>query len=351
MKIPPKEVLSRLGLPTETRCEPLGRGLIHRTFLARAERVAAVVQQINVAVFPNPGLLAANSRIVVDCLAAAKDRGDYPLDVARPIGTPVRVGDEFWRATTHIEGTYTIDRADTLERAACGAAAFGSFCAALTDLDPAGVVEVLPGFHDFDARLARFESVVGADPAGRAAGAAEEIDYCKSRAGLGREVGELQDGLPRRVCHNDTKINNLLFDTQDHRPRAVVDLDTCMPGWWMHDFGDIVRTFCPSVDENSQRLDRVGVRDDVFHAVCQGFAEPLAGYLSSAERSSLWLGALVMPLMLGMRFLTDHLEGDHYFHVETERQNLDRARNQFALHRDLASRENQLRPHIQRGQV
>ena len=342
-----REILRRFGMsPTDAEICQLGRGLIHRTLLCRSGEAVTVLQSVNLDVFPDPELLAANTRRVVDCLAEAADRGEYPLEVARPLGSLVRVGEEVWRATTHIDGTYSIDRADTPERARAGAAAFGSFCAALTAIDPTELGEVLPGFHDFDARLARFEEALDADMEGRAAGANEAIEYCRGCSGFAPELRAICDALPVRVCHNDTKINNLLFDAEDHRPRAVVDLDTCMPGRWMHDFGDIVRTFCPAEDENSTKTDQVRVREDLFQAVCEGFTGPLGAHLTPDERESLWAGALTMPLMLGTRFLTDHLAGDIYFHTDRAHQNLDRARNQFALHRDLVSRENELRRHL-----
>ena len=268
------------------------------------------------------------------------------MEFARPLGPPVRVGGETWRAATHIEGTYSIDRVDTDARAQCGAEAFGFFCAALAVLDPGELDVLIPGFHDFDARLAQLERALADDAAGRAGEVCEEADTCRGQIALGRALHEAQNELPPRVCHNDTKINNLLFDEQDHRPRAVVDLDTCMPGWWMHDFGDIVRTFCSPEEEDSLRLDRVAVREDVFHAVCGGFTGPLAGHLSPAERESLWLGARAIPLIVGLRFLTDHVAGDRYFRISRPGQNLDRTRNQLALYRDLTARENTLRPHL-----
>ena len=331
--------------------EPLGRGHIHRTYLVRGGVTPFVLQRINETVFPDPDRLARNIELVTAALEQARTRGDYTLEWPTPLkgeegNALVRVSGETWRATSHVGGTYAIDEVDTPQRARQGAQAFARFCAALATVDPQDLSELIPGFHDLDRRLVQLEQALQADSAGRAASAAEEIDFCRQQHPLAAALRAAQGQLPRRVCHNDTKINNLLFDGNDHLPRAVIDLDTCMPGWWMHDFGDIARTFCSAEPEDSARLDRVRVRDDVFAAACRGFVEPLAPHFSAGERDSLWLGARGIGLVVGVRFLTDYLEGDRYFAVSRVGQNLERARNQLTLHRDLTARENELRPNL-----
>ena len=348
----PAAVLASFGVAErDAEVEPLGRGHIHRTYLVRGTTEPFVLQRINETVFPDPDRLTRNIERVTHALEQAHARGEYSLDWPAPLkagagSALVRVSGGVWRAMSHVRGTYAVEQVDTPGRAGRGAQAFGVFCAALRSLDPAELAELIPAFHDLDRRLAQLELAVRADPAGRAGSAAAEIDFCRGQRPLAAALRAARDEIPRHVCHNDTKINNLLFDCNDHRPRAVIDLDTCMPGWWMHDFGDIVRTFCSPEPEDSIRLERVRVRDDVFAAVCRGFIEPLAPYLSEDERESLWLGARGIGFIIGVRFLTDYLEGDRYFAVSGPEQNLERARNQFALHRDLTARENRLRPQI-----
>lgn len=346
----PATVLTRFGVDErDAAVEPLGRGHIHRTFLVRGAATPFVLQRLNETVFPDPDRLTGNIERVTDALEAARARGDYSLEWPAPLkdgqgNALVRVSGGTWRAASYIGGTYAIEEVDDPQRATRGAEAFGRFCAALVTVDPQDLAELIPDFHDFDHRLAQLEQALQTDPSGRAGNAAAEIEFCRQQHALGAALRVAQDELPRRVCHNDTKINNLLFDGNDHLPRAVIDLDTCMPGWWMHDFGDIVRTFCSAEPEDSVRLERVRVREDVFVAVCRGFVEPLAPHLSENERDSLWLGARGIGLIIGVRFLTDYLEGDRYFAVSRRDQNLQRARNQFTLHRDLTARENELRP-------
>lgn len=346
----PADVLERFSIdPSVAVVQPLGSGHIHATFLVRGGAEPLVLQRINEEVFPDPGMLDRNAGRIASALERASGRGDYALEWAAPLAdrngaTLVETPDGPWRAMRYVGGTYSIDEVDDSPRARRGAQAFGLFCRALATEEPEEFESPIPGFHDFEQRLARFEQAVREDAAGRAISVAEEIDFCRSRETLRAELKSVQQSVPQRVCHNDSKINNLLFDANDHRVRAVVDLDTCMPGWWMHDFGDIVRTFCSPEPEDSVRLDRVRVREDIFAAVCEGFTGPLGSHLAPGERESLWWGALGVTFILGVRFFTDHLEGDRYFPVARPDHNLDRARNQFRLHQDLSDRDAELRP-------
>ena len=135
----------------------------------------------------------------------------------------------------------------------------------------------------------------------------------------------------------------MLFCLDSNNAKAVIDLDTCMPGYWLNDFGDMVRTFCSAEQEDSTALEKVGVREDIFAAIVKGYVEPLKGVLTHAEKQSFWLGAKVMPFMIGLRFLTDYIDGDNYFSVKHKRHNLDRAKNQFALYKDIVSKQQVLK--------
>ncbi|WP_372763397.1 phosphotransferase, partial [Pseudoalteromonas sp.] len=148
--------------------------------------------------------------------------------------------------------------------------------------------------------------------------------------------------LPVRPCHNDTKINNMLFCKQTHKAKAVIDLDTCMPGFWLYDFGDMVRTFCSPEEEDSTQLDNVYVREDIFAAIVKGYVTPLQAVLSEQEKHSFWLGTKVMTFMVGLRFLTDYLDGDNYFAVKHSTHNLQRAQNQFTLYKDILAKQTRL---------
>ncbi len=151
------------------------------------------------------------------------------------------------------------------------------------------------------------------------------------------------DRLPVRVAHNDCKINNMLVDRHSGEALAIIDLDTCMPGPLLTDFGDLVRTCCSPEAEDSTRLDRVQARPDVYKALVRGYEAGWPGELSDEEKSTLFEGGLMMSYVLGLRFLADFLAGDTYFSVAHPAHNLERARNQFRLFQSL----NEQRKHLE----
>jgi Ser/Thr protein kinase RdoA (MazF antagonist) len=348
------ELLHRLGVDGEnTRLHLLGRGHIHETYLVECAQQFVVLQRLNRRVFPDLEKLVANADRVSTWLTDQRRHGNYHLDVPRQLRDGegrclIRAFGAMWRAIEHVSGTYSVDVVESPRRARSAAQAYGAFCGALAHMDAGDLFELLPGFHDLSARLERLRLAAAAAPAERGRAVDAEVEMCLEENTLAHEIAALQAGLPRRVCHNDTKINNLLFDVRDHRPRAVIDLDTSMAGYWMHEYGDLVRTCCSAEPEDSTRLEHVGIREPVFAALCEGFLGSLKPHLETDERESLWLGARAICLMMAVRFLTDHLDGDRYFKATHPRQNLDRARNQLALYRDLHRRENALRPYLAR---
>ncbi|MBP1621279.1 MAG: mucin desulfatase, partial [Acidobacteria bacterium] len=180
--------------------------------------------------------------------------------------------------------------------------------------------------------------------AGRAAGAREEIDFALDQAGLADALAALvrRGLLAVRVVHNDTKLNNVLLDDATGRAVCVIDLDTVMPGLVLHDVGDLVRSAAGAAAEDVPDHRRHVVVPERFAAIARGFADGLGDQLSALERSNLVLAARVMTFECGIRFLTDHLDGDRYFRVHRPGHNLDRCRTQFALLRSLGEREEEL---------
>ncbi len=335
-------------LPDRTleAAEVLKRGHIHDTIVALCRSSAGigehfVVQRINASVFRDPDALAANIvRVTSHVRAALRARG--VLDVARrcldPVVSPAghalhRAADGgFWRAFPFIEGTHAVDNPESPEQAAAAARAFGGFVAELADLDPAQLAETIPRFHDLADRAAALESAAARDELGRAADVAPELGA--ARRAVDRVLGapELAPGaLPRRVVHNDCKLNNLLFDDVTGEALCVVDLDTVMPGTVLFDFGELARTgACPAA-EDERDLDRVRVDPALFHALASGFVAGTRGLLDADEIRALAFAGPLMALENGVRFLTDHLEGDRYFRITRAGHNLDRSRAQLRL--------------------
>lgn len=329
--------------------EPIGAGHIHQTYRLWTSDRSYLFQRINESVFPNVEQLIQNTAVVNAALARARAEGRYPLHVAEPIltrgGRSVARGEGgLWRVTTFLENSVAIDPLESAEQAELAGFAFGSFSAALADLDGSSLVELIPDFHDLSARLRQLEAAIREDPLQRAEAVVQDLDRCLEAWPFALAIGELAGELPTRVTHNDTKINNLLFRKSDRQPLAVVDLDTCMPGLLMHDFGDLVRSSVATVAEDADPAAGVEIREEVFSALARGYQRPIASVVTPEERESLWLGAPTLCLLVASRFLTDYLRGDRYFKIDFPEHNLVRARNQLALHAELVRQENRLRP-------
>jgi hypothetical protein len=206
---------------------------------------------------------------------------------------------------------------------------------ALSDFPATSLTETIPDFHNLNKRINDLRAVINADTKGRLSSCQFLVDFCFSAQKFIDEVAQLTLKLPIQVTHNDTKINNLLFCAKSKQPLAVIDLDTCMPGYLMHDFGDMVRTCCSNLPEDGTDLTNMKVRFDIYSALSRGYIEDFGDKMSELEQQCLVIGALLLPFMIGVRFLTDYLDGDNYFHVKHENHNLERAKNQLNLYRLL----------------
>lgn len=328
--------------------KPIGNGHINCTMLLSAPNKSLVVQKLNTDVFPEPEQLVNNARLIERHLSHKLKAGDYELDIIRHVPTLdndflVECDNGVWRALEFIGGSYSEDVVANISQAQTAANAFGQFAVALEDFDAEQLHHVIPDFHNLAMRVDKFKQVVKQDPKGRLAGCQTDVDFCLAQFSLVDELKALEGNVPLRPCHNDTKINNMLFCNKSHDAKAVIDLDTCMPGYWLYDFGDMVRTFCSPEQEDSTKLDNVKVREEIFAAIVKGYVEPLKGLITEQEKQSFWLGTKVMTFMIGLRFLTDYIDGDNYFATKHPEHNLQRAQNQFALYRDILAKKSTLK--------
>ncbi|WP_234004664.1 MULTISPECIES: phosphotransferase enzyme family protein [Pseudoalteromonas] len=328
--------------------KPIGSGHINTTLLLSSPEKHLVVQKLNTQVFPDSQALVSNARKIEKHLTKKAQKNAYDLDVIKHVATQdethlVRLNGDTWRALEFIGGSYSEDVVESSEKAKIAAGAFGQFAKALNDFEADSLKTVIPDFHNLAMRVNALEEAVSADKVARVNTCAAEIEFCQQQRQLLDEIADIVPDLPVRACHNDTKINNMLFCKKSDQAKAVIDLDTCMPGYWMFDFGDMVRTFCSPEAEDSTNLDKVKVREHIFASIVEGYVEPLKNVLSEKEKQSFWLGAKVMSFMIGVRFLTDYLDGDNYFTIHRDNHNLDRARNQFALYKDLLKKEQTLK--------
>lgn len=329
--------------------QPHGSGHIHRTFRIATGAGDGLLQRLNERVFPDPEALVDNARRIEVHLtgltgaAAAAERRCLRLLPARHGGWLHRGDDgSVWRMLHFIDGAESHDVAPSLAHVERAAFAFGRFQRQLDDLPGGPLREVLPGFHDSPRRLARFEEAAAADRAGRAPAVAAETRRLLARRRLASALQGLP--LPRRCVHNDTKLNNVLFEAGSANVLCVVDWDTVMPGLVAHDFGDLVRTAAASTAEDDPEPARAVIQPHTFAAIARGYLEATRDWLTPEERASLFVGARVILFEQALRFLTDHLNGDIYYPVRREGHNLDRCRVQLALLDSLEAQAQRLQP-------
>jgi len=345
------ELVRRFAIHGETGAAvPYGSGHINDTFAVTVSQagtpVRYIFQRINHRIFTDVPALMDNILRVTSHqqarLAAteADDASRRSLTVipARD-GLPYGRDDHgaWWRAYLFIERALTHDKIESAAQARTAARAFGEFQRLLADLPGGRLNETIPAFHDTPRRYAGFETAVMADPDGRAESCAAEIQFARSRSVLARRLADLLAAglVPERVTHNDTKLNNVMLDDATGAGVCVIDLDTVMPGLSLYDFGDMVRSATNAAAEDETDLTKVVARPEIFAALAEGFLAGAGTALNEVERAHLVVAGQVITYEIGLRFLTDHLQGDVYFKIKRPHHNLDRARNQFALLRSL----------------
>lgn len=329
------------------KINPLGNGLINETFLVESPQQNFVLQRINTHVFPIPADVINNAELIHQHLHNKTLNNTYLLHSIGHIKNinqePVTYyNNEYWRALDYIADSITIEHIENTEQAEQVANAFAQFSVGLSDLDATQLTETIPNFHHLNTRLQQFTSALNEATPTRKNESQLLINVINNNQRFIEEVNKISAHLPLRVTHNDTKINNLLFSKTTNIPLAVIDLDTCMPGFLMNDFGDLIRTCCPNVDENSTQLDKMHIRMDLFKAMADSYINVFKTSITQQEKESLVIGSQLIPFMLAVRFLTDHLNGNIYFQTAYPEQNLDRAKNQFHLFSLLREKHNEL---------
>ena len=247
---------------------------------------------------------------------------------------------EYWRSYKFITDAKCCDQVEKPEDFYESALAFGNFQRLLADYPADTLHETIRGFHDTRARFEVFRQAVEKDVCGRADSVQKEIEFVLSHEDVANVFGKIQENgeVPLRVTHNDTKLNNIMIDKATGKGICVIDLDTVMPGLAMNDFGDSIRFGASTAAEDEQDLSKVSCSMELFEIYVKGFLEGCGGSLTPREVELLPMGAKVMTYECGMRFLTDYLEGDHYFKIHREGHNLDRARTQFKLVEDMENK-------------
>ena len=329
-------------------CERYGFGHINVTYLVVTESGRRyILQKINNSIFKDVAGLMGNiaavtkylRKIVTDprgvlTLVPTKDGKDY---LEHEDGS-------FWRVYDFVEQSLCLQAPETPEDFYQSAVAFGNFQQQLKDFPAETLCEVIPNFHNTVDRYRIFKEALAADVCGRAASVKAEIDFALAREQeAGTLVNMLAEGkLPLRVTHNDTKLNNVMLDEATRKPLCVIDLDTTMPGLSLYDFGDSIRFGAATAAEDEKDLDKMVMDLSLFETYTKGFLSACPG-LTENERDMLPMGAKLMTLECGVRFLTDYLSGDTYFATHYEGQNLDRCRTQFKLVADMEGKWDEMK--------
>ena len=326
---------------------PYGNGHINRTLLVTTTQKRYILQRINTKVFPDTDVLMNNIVMVTEHL---QRQGIETLRVVPTVDNKSYLkGEDCYRMYDFIEHSVTFQTADSLEVFAESGRAFGAFQNYLSAFDASKLVEIIPHFHDTPKRFDDFCKALEQNASGRAHLCQKEIDFVLARKDTFAQItNALQNGtLPLRVTHNDTKLNNVLLDAATHKARAVIDLDTIMPGSMLYDFGDSIRFGASTAAEDEQDLTKVHFSLQLFRAYAEGYLGQVKNSVTPQEALMMPVGAYMMTVECGMRFLADYIQGDTYFATKYPEHNLVRCRTQFKLVAEMETQTEQMRKIIE----
>ncbi len=352
-----EQVIEQFDFPGRLReAIPYGSGHINDTFRLTFQTEEGtrryILQRMNTSIFLKPRELMENIEGVTSWLKKKiRERGgDVTRETLNLVHTKAggfcfeEDRENYWRAFLFVENTSSYDLVQNERDFYESAVTFGNFQRLLADYPAETLHETIERFHDTEDRFKKFQAAVAADACGRASSVEEEIRFVLERESFVHVLMDQQRSgrLPLRVTHNDTKLNNILIDNETGRGICVIDLDTVMPGLSVNDFGDSIRFGASTGEEDETDLSKVSLDLHLFEVYTKGFIQGCAGALTDGELNMLVTGAKMMTLECGIRFLTDYLEGDHYFKIHRPSHNLDRARTQFKLVADMERREKEM---------
>jgi Ser/Thr protein kinase RdoA (MazF antagonist) len=321
-----------------------GCGHINETYLVACDSgLSYILQKVNRSIFTEPQKLMENIAAVTDFLSSRSSDPRSTMHLVRTVeGGLFHIDEsgEYWRVYDFVPSTVCLQKAQTSRDFYHSGLAFGHFQRQLASFPAGSLHEVIRDFHNTRARYAQLHAAMEKNCEGRAALCEKELAFALAREAEGGLIVDLlaNGELPLRVTHNDTKLNNVLLDYDTHEPLCVIDLDTVMPGSALYDYGDSIRFGASTAAEDEKDLDKVSCSMELFRTYTEGFLAGCGGSLTPRELELLPMGAELMTLECGIRFLADYLNGDTYFHIERSGQNLDRARTQFKLVGDMESK-------------
>ncbi len=339
-------ILSGYGLNEhEVDVKPFGTGLINHTWRVSSDKEDLILQKINTSVFRKPEGIAKNIRLISEYLA--QHYPDYLFVTPRSTSGNDDMlfvdGEGYFRVFRFIQDSHSIDVVSTPRQAYEAARQFGRFTRLLAGFPAQELAITLPDFHNLSLRYKQFNAALLTGQPGRLDEAKNLVDYLQSQEAIVQRYRAIQEdpNFLIRVTHHDTKISNVLFDNAD-AGLCVIDLDTVMPGYFISDAGDMMRTYLSPVNEEEKDFSRISIRTEYFRAICEGYLSEMSGELSAAEKQALVFAGKFMIYMQALRFLTDHLLGDVYYGAAYAGHNLVRAGNQVTLLQRLVEKEEEL---------
>lgn len=346
-----KEIVLKFNVENEINdVKPLGEGLINDTFkvyVNDCETPKYVLQRINNAIFQDVDLLQDNIEKVTNHIRKKlieKNETDLDRKVLNFIKTKDDKrfyfdGEKYWRLMVFISDSYTY-QAVTPEYSYTAGLAFGEFQSMLSDIEEA-LGETIPSFHNIELRLSQLREAVENDVAGRVKEVRYYLDEIEKRAEVMCRGEQLyrEGKLPKRICHCDTKVNNMLFD-KDGNVLCVIDLDTVMPSFIFSDFGDFLRSAANTGAEDDKDLNNIDFNMEIFEAFTKGYLEGTKSFLLPIEKENLPYAAKLFPYMQTVRFLADYINGDTYYKIQYPEHNLVRTKAQWRLFECAERKEN-----------
>lgn len=334
---------------------PFGSGHINDTYRIKnsdPNGVDYLLQRVNHYVFKDVPILMQNLLYVTVHLK--QKLSEIPgSDLEKEVMTIVETHDgkpyfqdgngNYWRVFHFLKDTRSYDQVTTGQQAYEGGKAFGKFQALLADMEPRLIKDTIPDFHNIESRLAKFEQAIEANKVGRLHKVLPEVEFIRQRVDEMSEILRLGRAgqLPLRIVHNDTKFNNVLLNSDDYA-QCVIDLDTVMPGYVAYDFGDSIRTIANTGCEDEHNIELIDINISLFESYTKGYLKEAVHFLTESELNSLLKGVLLLPYAQTVRFLTDYLEGDHYYKIQSPDHNLQRAKAQLALVKKLEENRDKL---------
>ncbi len=332
-----------------TSIKQINKGYINRTYRVKTLSDAGhihkyTLQRINTNVFPNVDALMENFKLTTNHLfgkfhlSGADGRGSVQTLRTTKDGCSFLKDDSgCWRMTNYLDNVFSLDIPESPEVFYHAGVAFGTFLKEMSDIEPSQIKEVIPNFHNTRSRYLDLEKAIEEDVKGRVKSVSEEIEFIRSRKDNFSIISDaLESGrIPKRVCHNDCNLNNILFDNTTRLPVAIIDLDTVMPSSPLYDFGDSMRIGTNTAKDDEKDLSKVSCDLNLYESYARGYLEACGKILTKEELELLPFASLIITAEDGIRFLMDHIQGDTYYNIYYPEQNLDRSRTQLKLLEDM----------------